>query len=390
MNVRWRWAAAGLAAALTMTAPAVATAAPADRSPGRLIELADLGGGRRSYAGDVNDRGDIVGTSLRRNTGRVAAALWPRGQTRPIALRVRDGSPEAINNHGVVAGGAAGGRLFVWRHGRTRYFPYPGRDDGLWVNDINERGQVVGSTFNSATFSGRAFVWSRGVITKLPTPPNSSSGTTAINDRGQILGWVLNHTTQVDRAVIWSPRGSAKRPYWTRTDLGTLGGRNSYPTDINEKGQVIGSSDVPGSGLPHPFLWQHGRMTDLLGTYPALNASAHAINDAGLVAGHIQVSDDRFHAVVWRHGRLIDISTPGYNSEALAVNNRGQVAGLTYRADTNQGVRKHAFRWQSGRMKLFTPAQPAANLEIVDIDARGRIVASIITNDEALLLRSVG
>jgi probable HAF family extracellular repeat protein len=391
MDAYWNWAVAGLATALTLTIPSVATAASAERAAGRLIVLGDLGGGRSSYARGINDRGDIIGVSLSKNTGAYAPALWRHGRIKPIELGVRDGSPEAINNNGVVVGSSDGNRLFVWRHGRTRYFQHPGQDDGIWAADINDRAQVVGSTYNSNTFSGSAFVWDRGVFTNLPTPTGSRSGATAINNRGQILGWVRNLTTYTNRAAVWSPQGSSKRPNWKRIDLGSLGGANSVPTDINEKGQVIGSSDVPGEWMPHPFLWQNGKMIDLLGDYPAENGAAHAINDAGLVVGHIQVSMELvFQAVIWKDGRLIDISSAGYNSEALAVNNRGQVAGLSYRVREDQIVNREAFRWDSGSTKLFAPPYPAANVGIVGVDAAGRIAASIITDDEAIILRSIG
>lgn len=392
MNAYWKWAATGLATALTMTMPAVATAVPAEPVQSRLITLGDLGGRRSSYAQGINDRGDIVGISFSRDTEGYAAALWRHGRTKPSALGVQDGRPDAINNNGVVVGSVNGTtKLFVWRHGRTSYFQHPGQDDAIWATDINDRAQVVGSTYNSTTFSGHAFVWDRGVFTNLPTPSGSRSGATAVNNRGQILGWLLDLTTYTNRAVIWSPQGSSKRPHWKRIDLGSLGASSSIPTDINEKGQVIGASDVPGAALPHPFLWQNGKMIDLLGDYPAENGTAAAINDAGLVVGHIQASlAGDFHAVIWKSGKLIDISSAGYNSEALAVNNRGQVAGLAYRIREDQIVVGEPFRWDSGRTELFTTPYPSANVGIVGMDAAGRVVASIISDEEAIILRSRG
>lgn len=102
----------------------------------------------------------------------------------------------------------------------------------------------------------------------------------------------------------------------------------------------------------------------------------------------IELRGGDFHAVVWRQGKLIDINRTGDNSEAAAVNNRGQVAGLTQPARTDQAARRQPFRWQSGWTKLYTPLPSAADVSIVGLDAQGRIAVSVITNDQALILRS--
>jgi len=58
-------------------------------------------------------------------------------------------------------------------------------------------------------------------------------------------------------------------PHYSITDLGTLGGNNSFPLGINDRGQVVGWSETadidPNSGFPtfHAFLWNRGVMHDL-------------------------------------------------------------------------------------------------------------------------------
>src|SRR5687768_16811889 len=72
------------------------------------------------------------------------------------------------------------------------------------------------------------------------------------------------------------------------TDLGTLGGGNTYVADINEAGHVTGTS-ITAAGQQHAFLWRDGVMTDL-GTLGGIYSGAGGLNDAGQVVGVSRVS----------------------------------------------------------------------------------------------------
>jgi len=64
------------------------------------------------------------------------------------------------------------------------------------------------------------------------------------------------------------------------TDLGTLGGSASSGFGVNNKGQVVGTSRMPGDKKLHGFLYSDGKMTDL-GTFGGDQSEACALNDAG-------------------------------------------------------------------------------------------------------------
>ncbi len=157
---------------------------------------------------------------------------------------------------------------------------------------------------------------------------------------------------------------------WVLTDLGTLAGEGgtSFASGINNKGQVVGTSTTK-DGSSHAFLWEKGRMRDL-GTLPGLRAGsrAAAINDRGQIAGSGWATDPASsHAVLWENGTARDLGTlGGKDSYATAINNRGQVVGVS---ETKAGTR-HAFLWTDGKMRDLGAFDPAA------INDRGQVVGS--------------
>jgi probable HAF family extracellular repeat protein len=85
--------------------------------------------------------------------------------------------------------------------------------------------------------------------------------------------------------------GSSHALVWTDgkpQDLGTLGGRSAGAADINDGGQVVGSSRL-ADDTSHAFLYSEGRMFDLNQSIPASSGwqliSARTINDAGQIGG---------------------------------------------------------------------------------------------------------
>ncbi len=92
---------------------------------------------------------------------------------------------------------------------------------------------------------------------------------------------------------------------YTVIDLGMLPGDTySLASGINERGDVAGESEG------HAVLWQHGRIIDLgnLGGY----SFAADINERGEVVGSSSLGDGTTHAFLWRRGRMVDLGAlPG-------------------------------------------------------------------------------
>jgi probable HAF family extracellular repeat protein len=158
--------------------------------------------------------------------------------------------------------------------------------------------------------------------------------------RSAIMAAVLALTVTVGA----SPAAAAPARY-SFVDLGTLGGESSYANAINDRGQIVGSSQV-ADGSWHGFVWRAGTMTDLGTLRPS------GINIKGDIIG---TTDDS--AFLLRAGRLIDLG-PGVSPTAL--NDRGQVVA----AGPFPAI---PFLWSAGRTRML-PLDTVS-----DINDRGQI-----------------
>jgi len=110
-------------------------------------------------------------------------------------------------------------------------------------------------------------------------------------------------------------------------DLGTLGGAVSHAKAVNRRGQVVGTSR-DAQGRTRAFLWEDTIGIVDLKPLTGVNTSANDINDHGDIAGGGDTGFGDFHAYLLSAGTSFDLGTLGGNeSEALAVNRHGQVAG---------------------------------------------------------------
>lgn len=114
-------------------------------------------------------------------------------------------------------------------------------------------------------------------------------------------------------------KANASHPLITVEDLGTLGGTSSNGIALNDRGDVVGVSSIPGDLDPHPFFWSaHTGMNAL----SLSRGSANAINNTDQVTGWIDSPEGQGdHAFRWteREG-LKDLGTLGAESFGYAIN----------------------------------------------------------------------
>jgi probable HAF family extracellular repeat protein len=239
-------------------------------------------------------------------------------------------------------------------------------------------------------FVSHAFQWRDGVKTDLGALPGGLNSATAwISANGLIAGTSQNGETDPldpgfpeDQAVLWK-NGNI-------INLGTLpeGGYESGAQAVNSRGQVVGwalntVSDPNSMALlsslfnfyepiypfqTRAFFWQNGVMKDLgtLGT--GTDAYAMAINEEGQVIG-ISYTNSTPNGVTtscstapiptqdpffWENGKMIDLGTLGGTCGLPAwINNFGQVVGSS---DLAGDQNAHTFLWtkQKGMQDLGT------------------------------------
>ena len=334
------------------------------------------------------------------------AVLWRNGTLTDLELLPGgvNGQTVGISENGLIAGfsenglmdplsGLPVGRAVLWTEdGKIIDLGAVPGGTGSLATAVNNRGQAVGFSNNdvSDSFSmtsgfatqTRAFLWQNGVIRDLGTLGGPDSIAFDLNERGQIAGISYSDSN----ASLNCPWPLTTHPFfWEHgkmTDIGSLGGSCGVSNWMNNRGQVVGFSNVTGD-QPHAFSWDRKEGLKDLGTLPGRSVSfANWINDAGEIVG----SDDVFnggHAIFWKNGKTIDLGIlPGdCSSEALAINSNGQIVGHSSPDCVQDG---NAVLWENGGapINLNALVPPGSGVTVVyplEINDRGEIAAHAFT-----------
>lgn len=214
---------------------------------------------------------------------------------------------------------------------------------------VNNAGVVVGganfpdnNTFHPYRFSGV------GPKQDLGTAGGDIAGANDINEAGEITGTTF----------LVPGSGDSYLPFrYTTTGVmqvitNILGGLNGEAAAINEAGRIVGSAEIArGQFETVAFYADADNVMHSLGTFGGTESRAENINDAGYIVGNAQLANGERRAFRhWGNGPLNpatdDLGTLGGNrSQAHAINAAGKVTG-TSRIVGNAS--SPAFLWQEG------------------------------------------
>jgi hypothetical protein len=307
MKTRARRLAQGLVAVATsclLATPAVADTAPAhsgrstDLSIGFVLDRGGIdridlpGDGTFTVLGKTTNRGRIVGKAPYRN---------------------------GVGYYGFV----------LDRDGGLRRIEFPGATT-TYAQGINERGWIVGDASPGPTVldpGATGFLLVRGKFTRIAYPGAVYTQAIGINNRGQVVGEYLDQ-----HGVVHGYRWERGR--FTATFDGPLGTGASI-TDINDRGVMVGAYAVdPDAGLAdlRGFRLRNGRYTTFkpLRQQPTLPCD---INNRGQIVGTTSDPDlTTFHGFLLAEGAagpVTQIDIPGSpNTSVFGVDDRGRLIGV--------------------------------------------------------------
>jgi probable HAF family extracellular repeat protein len=203
----------------------------------QVVFLPDVNGFSFSPS-EINDQGQIVG-HVQMNAQWTSLFLWdPNQGMRDLGTCVdfRYFERPRINNAGQIAWAIsdpnADNYVCLVDPDGTRHVCHPPDGEEIHLNDLNNRGQIVGYLRANGK-PRRAFVWSKATgMQDVPIPDAAETMATGINDMGQIVGSRCASLPGPWSVFLWDPNAGVQ-------DLGSTGSRPTYACRINNQGFIV-------------------------------------------------------------------------------------------------------------------------------------------------------
>lgn len=264
---------------------------------GVMLALPTLGG-NNGQASAINNRGQVVGYAENGIVDSTCPAgvtnnrvdlpvLWDKGQAQPLSTigNDPDGVAFGINNHGLAVGYSgtctAANFAVVWENDAATPLADLGTP-GAIAYAINGHNQIVGQAVNSEG-TALAAIWENNTVRSLGVllPGDAAAFATSINNRGQVVGSSFDSSANWSHGLIWENGRmfDLNQLFPARSNLYVISASN-----INESGQIAGMAVEmagPNAGtIVHSFLAtpvhedQGKTVADVIGTHPKITLPA--------------------------------------------------------------------------------------------------------------------
>jgi len=343
------------------------------------IKTLDDLGGANSVASAINDLGQVTGSAqFPGNIITHAFITGPNGvNTFDLgSLGTGNSGGADINAYGQVAGSfmaADGGHPMITGPngvGMRDLGTLGGLD--AWATGINDLGRVVGTSYTADGYA-HAFITGPdgvGMIDLGTLEGGYTSDAADINNLGQVVGTSAINTYGFYHAFITGPDGVGM------TDIGTLPGFwGSLGRGLNASGNVIGDLILPttpeGDYRQAFVTGPNGIGMTTLGTLGGKYAVPTDINDAGQIVGVSTLESGVQHSFLFIDDGMVDLSildvvvSAGWtNIFAVGINNNGQIVGYGNLSDDPS--HQHPFLLSFTPDTVFNP-NPIFRPELPDI-----------------------
>jgi probable HAF family extracellular repeat protein len=240
---------------------------------------------------------------------------------------------------------------------------------------LNERGQAVFGSFSILGEQTGFFNGDR--IFNLGSLGGKFTWATALNNNGVVVGeselagryapiLPFAWTVQGGMRVLPAPLGS--RPY-----------------DVNDPGQAVGVANTPGI-TARAVRWDPDGTLSPLGPLPLSLSIAYGINACGTATGFADVASGAIHATLWDpRGNLTDLGTLGGDRAfGQHISDRNTVAGVS---DDAAEERELGFFWSRNSGMVPIDSAPGANTTVLDLNNRGEVVGLSLLGESMLAYR---
>ena len=401
MGIRWTGTAALAARALVLTGTIWSCGASADSAPLSLSAQA-----RGDVYGIINLAPPPIFRAFINARSQAVFEYTGLDNTLHIGFfdgqRVIDVSPAgalvstlgALNDHGVVAAQTRPTipdtfQPFRWTaaHGLT-FLPDPDPGADTFVTDINNRGQIVGSS----QVVDRAVRWdAANRLVPLLLPAGFTQSFAGDINEFNITAGAATAADGNSHAVLWNAAGNL-------IDLGTFGAMSAVAGPINNRNEVAGATmnlDSAGNQNFRAFLWNRRDGVAFV-TPPGPNTFISALNERSEAVGRLLPPDFSGNRAFYfsRTRGFVDLHrAPFVESSAGDINDRGTIVGSMIRANADGSQTELAFRWTNFvavdlNTRLLNPPAGLVLTQALGISATGDIVAN--SNAGLVLLRLGG